>query len=104
MKMLASQQHKQQSAKEKKAAKRACKFFCPLLALKIYRALFFIKFFFFTYIFCGTDAAAARDVSERQAEQNSLFLLRHLDQADTLDVFELLLCKANYGLKVRSIW
>lgn len=48
------------------------------------------------------DIAPARDASEQRAEQNSLFLLRHLDQADTLDVFELLLCKANYGLKVRT--
>ena len=40
------------------------------------------------------------DFVERLHELNSLFLLRHLDQADVLDVFEVLLCKSNFGLKV----
>jgi hypothetical protein len=43
----------------------------------------------------------ANDAEMLRKEQNSLFLLRHLDQADTLDVFELLLCKSNIGLKVK---
>jgi hypothetical protein len=38
--------------------------------------------------------------AERRHEQNSLYLLRHLDQADVLDVFEVLLCRSNIGLKV----
>lgn len=37
---------------------------------------------------------------EQQQDEKTLFLLRHLDQADILDMYEVLLCKSNIGLMV----
>jgi hypothetical protein len=46
------------------------------------------------------EARRIRGVQAQLQEQNSLFLLRQLDTADVLDVFEVLLCRSNIGLKV----